>query len=773
MKQLKQIIKSINKNRLNSSVIIISLAFGITCSFLISVFIQHELNPESFNPDKHRTFALQCNNPFGAVGGTENKMIHTRYGSAEYMQEKFTEVESFCRIIHSSVKQVTANRNSFHDKPILVKTSSNFFSFFNYKLLSNNKQTILQTQNDIAISKELALKYFGEQIPIGKPIHVVFRNEEKEFFVSGVFEKPIETSQLKFDMVTLIGEQDSRCYVKLDSPLSEQNLEEEFERLKDDIPVIKGDKSNQYDLLPMNDAYFSIIRRASFEISRDKTDLWIAAIVALMILGIALFNYLILIRNRLNDNVKTYTINRIQGAENKDLVQLFMRETFALLFIAVILGFAILHLSIPFFNELLTTSITISVFKQVNSLLLFAALMLIVLFITYLFVLVHIRTQLSTRTIKGTKSPIRIQIHGMNILQLAATIILLICSSVILKQIRFINNKEIGLDKSVTEIKIPKAYQDKSVVFKEELRANPTIKNVSLTSASPLTEHFILLLKYQDDGVEKEYYPCGFSGDANFVKTLGIKIIEGENFSGNPEVDKRKCLINKSMANAFPHKKLIGEILPGSTNKTIIGIVEDFHFSNLKRIVQPAFIDYNDNGPHVLVKANDGFESMVEASITSIWANLIPDYPVNFENLGLRYKSIHKENKNFIRLIGSCCLISIFLSMMGLFAISVDNCIKRTKEIGIRKVNGAKISEILNMLNRNFIKWVIVALLLAFPIAYYAMTNWLSNFAYKTELSWWIFALAGVLVMGITLLTVSWQSWRAATKNPIEALRYE
>ena len=773
MKQLQQILRGLNRNRLNSSVIIISLAFGMACFFLISVFIQRELNPESFNPDKYRTFALQINNPFGAVGGTESKMIHCKYGSAEYMQENFAEVESFCRIIHNSVKQVKVNRNSFHDKPIVINTSSNFFPFFNYALLSRNEQTVLETENDIAISKELAIKYFGEEIPIGKSIHITFRNGEKEFFVSGVFEKPAETSQLKFDMVTLIGEKDSRCYVKLDDPASRQKLEEQFERLRDEIPVIKGDKPNQYDLLPMDEAYFSLIRRANFEATRDKADLWIAAAVALMILGIALFNYLILIKNSLNDNVKTYTISRIQGAGNKDLVLMFMREACVMLFLAVVLGLAILKLMVPFFNELLTTSISFSVFKQFDSFLLFVMLLVLVLLITYLFVLTHIRTQLSTVNLKGTNRPIRKKIHGMNILQLAAMVILLICSSVVLKQIQFINSKEIGLDKNVTEIKIPRAYQDKAEVFKEDLLASPNIKDLALTPASPLTEHFVLLLNYQEDGVEKEYYPCGFSGDANFVKTLGIKILEGENFSGNPEVDKRKCLINKSLAKSFPNKKLIGESLPGSPNRTIIGIVEDFHFSNLKRIVEPAFIEYNDKGPHILVKANTGFEGQVEASIISTWTNLIPDYPVNFENIDVRYKSIHKENKNFIRLIGSCCLISIFLSMMGLFAISVDNCIKRTKEIGIRKVNGAKISEILNMLNIDFIKWVGIALVFAFPIAWYAMNKWLESFAYKTTLSWWIFALAGALALGIALLTVSWQSWRAATRNPVEALRYE
>lgn len=774
MKQLQQIIQGFKRNRLNSSVIIISLSLGMASFLLISVFIQRELNPESFNPDKQRIFALQANNPFGAVGGSSTKMLFCRYGSAEYINENFAEVESFCRIANSSVKRIKVNNNSFYEQPIVLNASSNFFDFFNYTLLSRNEQSVLETENDIAISKELALKYFGEEMPIGKPILISFKNEEIEFLVSGVFERPIAVTQINFDMVTLFeGKRDSRCYVKLDALSSRQKIEEEFEHLKDEIPIIKGDKPNQYSLLPMHEAYFSSMRRSVFDITRDKADLWIAAIVALLILGIAIFNYLILIKNSLNDTTKTYTINRIHGASNTDLALMFMRETFAMMILAFGLGMVLLKLFIPYFNELLTTTITASVFIQFDSLILFGLLIGFVGVITYFFVLAHIRTQLSTTNIKGSSQPMRRKINGMNIIQLTAMIILIISSSVIIKQIQFINNKEIGLDKSVRLIKIPQVYQNKTKAFKAELNTNPNVKDLALTTYSPLFGHMIILQNYNDNGVDKEYYPALFSGDENFIQTLGIKILEGENFSGNPEVDKRKCLINKSLAKLFPNQELIGKNMPGDPDKTIIGIVEDFHYSSLKRKVGPGHIVYKDKGPNILVKAKEGLENEVEASITAIWSRLIPDYPVNFEKLETRYKSRHNENENFIRLIGSGSLISIFLSMMGLFAISVDRSRKRTKEIGIRKVNGAKISEILIMLNTDFIKWVAFAFVIAFPIAYYAMSKWLENFAYKTELTWWIFALAGIIAFFIALITVSWQSFKAARRNPVEALRYE
>ncbi|HAG16959.1 MAG TPA: hypothetical protein DCG69_10655, partial [Bacteroidales bacterium] len=227
------------------------------------MFIQHELNPENFNPDKHRIFALQANNPFGDIYSSSTKMFHCRYGSAEYMKENFAEVESFCRIAHNNAVQIKVNRNPFYDQLIILNASSNFFDFFNYTLLSPNKQTVLETKNDIAISKELAIKYFGDEMPIGNSIKITFNDEAKEFLVSGVFEKPLNATQLNFDMVTLFeGERDSRCYVKLNSASSRQKMEKAFELLKDEIPVIKGDSSNQYSLLPLNEAYYSAIRKS-------------------------------------------------------------------------------------------------------------------------------------------------------------------------------------------------------------------------------------------------------------------------------------------------------------------------------------------------------------------------------------------------------------------------------------------------------------------------------------------------------------------------------
>ena len=223
----------------------------------------------------------------------------------------------------------------------------------------------------------------------------------------------------------------------------------------------------------------------------------------------------------------------------------------------------------------------------------------------------------------------------------------------------------------------------------------------------------------------------------------------------------------------FPGQNLVGKGLPGWEQHIVAGVVKDFHYSSLKSLVEPAFIYYSPACFNLVVKPIPNKIAEAHSAIARVWQKLIPDYPLNTEMIGDQYERLHQENKKYLYLIGACCIVSVFLSMIGLFAISFRNSSHRTKEIGIRKINGAKVSEIVVMLNRDFVKWVAFAFVIATPVAYYAMNKWLESFAYKTELSWWIFAVAGILALGIALLTVSWQSWRAATRNPVEALRYE
>jgi len=765
------IFRNIVRDKLNSAVIIVSLAVGIASVNLIFLFISRELGTDGFHEKKDQIYALKCDDPW--LPG--RKMYHCKFGSAEYMKVNFAQVEDFCRYNNSNALKIIADNEDYLDHPLIIGASENFFSFFSYKLLTNNPGTALEASNNLVISADLAKKYFGADDPVGKIITLVYRNINEQMTVTGIFEKPVENTQINFDMVRLIGDGDSRCYLRLVKGTDPEELEKLFSEKKETIPVVHTGTPGSYYLEPLQKAYFDKLRGLTVEINRDKKDLWISLIIGLMIIVIAIFNYMGVLTNKFHGKIKEYYLRRINGSTLRDLIARFMIENSILVAISFLISLFLMVDALPFFNSLTDGKITETFIFQPEQITILIAVLFLIFVITLIYAAFMIRSNLDLNILKADKNHIikSIQIPGFNIFQLASSIALIICSFIIIRQMNFITNKPIGLDKEVLEIKIPPQYQDKAQVFKDELLTSSSIKNVSVTVASPVLEHFLVALKYQQDGTEKQYSPAGFSGDGEYLDVLGIELVAGTGFSETLSANANKCLINQSFAALFPNQDLIGKGIPGMETMIIIGIVKDFHYSDLKSLVEPAFISFDNKGGHILVKASQN--KMLEArnTISRTWQKLIPDYPVNTESVRDRFEWFHRKNVNFKRLIGSCSVISLFLSMIGLFAISYQKTRSRTKEIGIRKINGAKTNEILAIINKDFVRWTIIAFILAAPVALYAMNKWLENYAYKTEVKWWIIVLSGIIVLAISLLTVSWQSWRAATTNPVQALRYE
>jgi putative ABC transport system permease protein len=767
---LKQIFRRLLRDRLNTAVIIISLAVGMACINLILLFIYREAETDSFHKNANRIYLLNCDNPFEK--GT--KMSKCRLGGVEYMKQNFSQVEDFCRIGTLSIHKIVVNGQTFYNKPTLYEASSNFFNFFSFSLLTNNPNTVLETESDLAISEELAGKYFGDTSPIGKIITMTSGKTTSDYSIKGIFRKPSSNSMFSFDMVKLKKETERYAFILLRDKADPSDMAKTFAKEKEKIPNVNDGTPGQYYLQSLKQVYFDN-QYSSLGNRRDKKDLWIALIIGLLIIVVASFNYLGLINIRLLNKTSEFQVRRMNGASIRSLIFNYMTENVCLLLIALAISLELMSWIIPIFNGLTGTDISTNHFFMKEGLLVITSVLGFLLMMTLIFSSIKISSQtFSPDLTKGKNiSKNTIRIPAFNIIQVAVSLALLICAIIILKQINYINVKDIGLNKDVVEVRLPTQYSGKATVFKEELLNDPSVALVSITNASPLLEYWMVLSRYTEDGIEKEYTPAYFPGDESFIGTLGIKLTEGRNFSGNMASDKNNCLINESLAKKFSNQNLIGAKLPGSKNLTVIGIVRDFNFSSLKNKIEPGVIIYDNSGYHLLVKPAPGMLLAARKKITSAWNNIIPDYPMNIESVKERYEWYHKENTNYVILIGSCCLISMFLSMIGLFALSYNSSIKRTKEIGLRKINGAKTQEIISLLNKDFIIWVTIGFIAAAPVAWYLMHKWLENFAYKTPFSWWIFLLAGIAVVVTTLLTVSWQSWRAATRNPVEALRYE
>jgi|SRR5665647_691304 len=773
MINLKIIFRSLWRQKLNTSIIIASLAIGMACVNLVAMFIQRELNTDGFHVDKDRIYALTCD----YKRETLEQVFECGKGAAEYMKTNFSQVEDFCRIYDVSVPKVLVNNEAYFDRPIIISTSKNFFEFFTYNLLTNNPKTALEAKNNLVISEDLAHKYFGLTNAVGQVITLVNGEKKEPMVVAGIFRKPVDNSQLKFDMVRLLPDVWSCIgYVKLKHNADPEELEAILKANKDIMPGIQAGVPGLYHLQSLSNSYFDdSVSTGMLKSSRDLNELWIALVIGLVIICIATFNYLGLLNNNLLEKNKAYAIQRVNGGSKLSFVLNFMTESLVVVGLSFIISLSLMLWMAPFFNGLTSTNINADFIFRPQQILILSPVVALLLITTFLFASYRITTNINFNILKPSGNQIgkRIQFPAFNIFQLASSLVLIIFSIIIIKQTNYITQKPMGINKEVVEVKIPWGFESILVPFKEELIANSSIAQVSVADGSPIHWAEADLLKYKENGVEKEVKMVAVYGDENYCSTVGIQLIEGSGFSGNPLEDKKKFLINESLARLFPGQNLIGTRLPGFEKRIVTGIVKDFHWESLKSLVEAECIYYNPTGHLLLVKPSKGQIAQAHSTIAQTWKKFIPDYQLDMETIGDQYEWLHRENKNYLQLIGACCFISVFLSMIGLFAISYQSSRYRTKEIGIRKVNGAKISEVMVMLNKDAVKWVGIAFIIACPIAWYAMHRWLENFAYKTELSWWIFAIAGLLALGIALLTVSWQSWKAATRNPVEALRYE
>jgi putative ABC transport system permease protein len=619
MNKLTQIIRSLLRDRLNTSVMIVSLAIGIACISLIFLFISRELGTDSFHERKERIYALKCDDPW-VKGG---KMYHCRYGSAEYMKSNFAAVEDFCRMFGAGAQKVVVNNEEYFDRPYILAASENFFRFFSYNLLTKNQETALDTENSIVISTELAKKYFGSADPVGKIINLINIDSKEQMVVTGIFQKPENNTQILFDMVRLIGEKDSRCYLLLAEDAHREDLEKLFSEKKESIPVIHTGTPGTHYLEPFQKTYFNTSRGASFEAVRDKTDLWIALIIGLMIIGVAIFNYLGILTNKYQKKTKEYYIRRINGSSMVSLVARFMLENSIIVIFSFVLSLLLLPELLPFFNSMTNSKFTEQLIFRQGSLAILIAVLMFILLITLIFASNLINSNLSLNFLKADHKQKggMIQIPSFNIFQIASSIVLIFSSIIIIRQMNYITSKPIGLDKEVIEVKIPGQYKDKTGVFREELLKHGTINNISVVGASPVLEHFLVSLRYQENGIEKQYSPSGFSGDENYLEVLDIELVEGSDFSDILSSNTKKCLINQTFASVFAGQSLVGKGIPGMEDMIVTGIVKDFHYSGLKSGIEPAFISFDNRGRHLLVKATDGMISEARNTIEQVWQN--------------------------------------------------------------------------------------------------------------------------------------------------------
>jgi putative ABC transport system permease protein len=503
----------------------------------------------------------------------------------------------------------------------------------------------------------------------------------------------------------------------------------------------------------------------------SKTTILVFIAIAVVILLLSIINYIQFSISYHFSNIKSIGLKMFNGAGKKHIYQYYLTDTAVLLSIALVIGFILMKVFIPFVNPLFSGGVNLSHFLRwpIISVMTITSIIIIGLG-GYLPLFVLSKTDIKSllsNSVVGRNHPIIKGIYP--IIQFACAIILLISTFTIQKQLSFVKKHDLGFAKhNLLQLEKPGNFKSPDVL-KQKMLELPFVENVSWSYGAPaFINYFIRDTKL---GIEKnEIYGIGV--DKEFLKTFDISLLDGRDFMTS-DLEKG-CYVNEAFLKMKNWTKP-EEYFNQEVNRfRIVGVVNDFSCNSLHETIIPTILYYSNTNMYALnLRLLEGDVRQQLSQIESVWNQLLPGNFFNYKFYDDVFDNMYKREEKLGKAISLFSLIAFFITAMGLLGMIMNITILRTKEIGVRKVNGAKVHEILQLINTSFIKWVSIAFVIATPIAYFVMSKWLENFAYKTDLSWWIFALAGLMATGIALLTVSWQSWKAATRNPVEALRYE
>ena len=767
------ILRSWKRNKIFSTISILSLVVGLLCSNLLIAFIASEWQISEGSPDKDRIFLLKSDNPMDIKGGEKTSFVLPQL--PPMLKQRYPEVENYCRFQNVDASAVFEMDEFKSDKVLFVRADNNLGNFFNLASVSGSIEKTLSNPGEATVTAGLAKQIFGNTDVLGKSFSVE-ENRVKSFYkITSVIDNSKTTSFLKFDILlplnpnTYFG---GVTFVKLDKASSSTSV---LAKMKDDGKILpKLTQACQYYLQPLTDVYFDSSESQSswtFIMHRDKSFLYISILAAIAILFISGFNYINMYLVRIFKNEKNISIQKILGANRNQLRLQLLSETFLAVIIAFLFSFGLVVLLIPTFNSLFDAHISLKYLVNKDIFAGYITLILLLTILPSLYLFLRIGRSSFFHISKNKAPRFNVQIsNSLVVVQFVVSMILISGAMLYSKQLRFISETA-HINKNVIEVNANGLSSLKLKTFKTEVNRLPGVNAATISSTGFLNAWTTM---GDDNAVILRY-----TFDSDFIKTHNFNLMSGNGFSENEPADGKQVIVNETFIKTFGIKSPIGKQLPAfDKSLTIKGVIADFYTESFIKQVKPTiifpfnFLQKNDLQVIQLQLTGNGLAPVL-AGIKSKWEANFPEKIFSYTFISNEFERLHINYTKTANIINFFTLVSIFLTAFGLFGITWYSIERRIIEIGIRKVNGARVCEVLIMLNKDFVKWVIIAFVIATPIAYYAMHKWLENFAYKTELSWWIFALAGLFALVIALLTVSLQSWKAATRNPVEALRYE
>ncbi len=782
---LKIAIRNLTKYKGFSFINTAGLAIGLACTILILLWVYDEISYDRFhkNADESYRIVLETQSP-----NNINRSANSPNALGPALKEQYPEIVNFTRYMGGfSGWLVRCGEKTFMNDRWAAADPS-FFKIFSFPFIHGDPQTALKDRYSMVITEDMAKKYFGDNMPIGK----VIQKDKTDLRVTGVIKIP-HNSHIQFDYIFpiinmkewFIQDLESwepgpfKTYVQLSKNISSKEVNPKIAGI---IKTHLANSNTTVHLQPFKKIhlYTDFQDDACNYHQGNVLYVYMFSSIALCILMIACINFMNLTTARSTSRAKEVSIRKVVGAKRKDIILQFWGEALLLTIIALLIAVVLVELLLPFFNNLTNKQLSIVFSSNIAIILGLLAISLLTALIAGSYPAIFLSSVLPLKVMKnsaitGTGVHSRLR-RWLVMVQFTFAILLIITTTVIYNQLLFMKNKDLGYDKeNVIYFYGHGKFFTNYESIRNELLNYPNI--ISVSKAFPPFypgDEETSDIDWEGKNPNKDVLIRYKTVDYDYLKTFNMEMAQGRFFSKDFTSDLPNFILNETAVRTMGIENPIGRRLTykGRSGR-IIGVLKDFHQSSLHNKISPFIFSLYTGPCYICVKMNQVNIPGTLEFIEEKWTEYEPDRPFTYYFFDDMIADYYRTEQRLGTVTKYFTLFTVFVSCLGLFGLSSYAAVQRTKEIGIRKVLGASVSGIILLLSKDFTKWVLLANLIAWPIAYYAMNQWLQNFAYRIDIGWWTFLLAGALVLVIALLTVSYQAIRAATANPVKALRYE
>jgi putative ABC transport system permease protein len=778
--------RTLSKNKFYSAINLSGLAVGLAAGIMLLLWVQNELSYDKFNKDYQQIFRLSSQ----LKSNGENMTWTGVPGPLAIFAKSIPEVESIVRT-QNLFDQVLSDKDKkkIFDGNTIGVVDSGFFKMFSFQLIKGDKANLFPDLNSIVITKAIAEKLFNNDDAIGKTVSFFNQN----FIVSGILENFPKNSTIKYDAIVPmavlaaeftanggngdwktidedLGDYSFTTYVKLHTNASPLKTGQEFSAAYK--KARNGDSDASFHLQSL--ASIHLVSADGNNSSLRMVQVFILVII--LLLAIAGINYVNLSTARSLIRAKEVSIRKIVGAQKLQLFFQFIVETFVLFCIAAVFAIVLIFLLMPLYNSISgeTLSFNLSDIKvwEVTGI---AVLGTLIASSIYPSILLS-----SFKPLESLKGKITSGIgmasfrKALVVFQFTISVVLIVCTIIMSNQMKFVKNKNLGYDKSyVFSVPLTQGVVDHIDAVKTELKKQSSITDVAASDAYNFSNVTNATgdLDWKAKPSNTSLMITQIAADKDFIPTMRIKFLEGQNFTGTP-ADSAYYILNETAVKQMGIKPpFVGQPISFHENKgTILGVVEDFNFQSLKEKISPLIFYKYDNKNILYVRTSGSHAQDAIAAVEKQYKKYAGDVPFSYQFLDKSFEAQYKTDQRTGMLFNVFAGIAIFISCLGLFGLATYTAQVKTKEIGIRKVLGASVAGIVELLSKDFLKLVIIAIVIATPVAWWAINKWLEGFAYRTNISWWVFVIAGILALLIALVTISFQAIKAALTNPVKSL---